>query len=246
MKERINFSIITVCFNAEKTIKRTIDSICSQNYKNYEYIIVDGKSTDNTLSIVKEYTKQNSNIRVISEVDKGIYDAMNKGISLSKGEWILFINADDWLEDNILTYLSKIIEDNEHIDCIYGNINRILDDKRIIRSVPSSDIEHDMVKGMPMFHQGMLVKKQIYKSLGMFDLNFKIAGDWDFVCRLIKSNYNLKYVDEVISNFSCGGASSKSHILERHRVRKKNNLYKFLDKNIFIEILVSIKRKIVK
>ena len=198
MNENIKFSIITVCFNAEKTIERTINSICSQNYKNYEYLIVDGKSTDNTVSIVEKYAEQNNNIKVISEKDRGIYDAMNNGIILSRVELILFINADDWLEDNILNTLSQFMESNNDIDCMYGNINRILDDKRIIHSVPSNNIKHDMIKGMPMFHQGMVVKKDVYKSLGMFDLKFKIAGEWDFVCRLIKSNYKLKYIDEVI------------------------------------------------
>lgn len=117
----MKISIITVCYNSDKTIRDTLDSVLKQNYKNYEYIIIDGKSTDNTLKIIKDYEKKfNGKLKVISEKDNGLYDAMNKGIKKSKGDIIGIINSDDILaNNNVFENVVKNIGDNAGI---YSNL----------------------------------------------------------------------------------------------------------------------------
>lgn len=245
-KTDIKFSVITICYNSEMTIERAIKSIVNQNNSSFEYIIIDGKSNDSTVDIINKYKDKYSNIIFVSEMDKGIYDAMNKGIKLANGEWILFINSDDWLNSNVLNILENLIEQDKDIsDAIYGNIYRVNSNEDIINeAIPKLKIEEFIRIGMPVFHQAIIIRKNVYVNLGMFDTNFKVAGDWDFISRMYRNNIKFKYVPITFSYFSIDGISSNTHILERHNVRRKNKFYRFIDLIMIKEILVKIKRSI--
>ncbi|EOR28271.1 glycosyl transferase family 2 [Clostridium sartagoforme AAU1] len=240
---KIDISIITVCFNSEKTIEKCIKSVVNQLDLNIEYIIVDGQSTDGTINIIKKY-REKFPIKFISEKDNGIYDAMNKGIELAEGEWIIFINSDDWLEDRLLSRINKELKEQVE-DSFYGNIRKVDEEGNMINiSKPTYNISEIIKKGMPVFHQAIFIKRKVYSELGGFDISFKIAGDWDFICRMYGAGYTFKYSDVIISNFTVGGTSSKRHIMEKHRVRKKNKTYRFLDFYIIKELMVDYKRKL--
>lgn len=247
-KKDIKLSIITVCYNSEKTIERTIESIITQNNSCFEHIIIDGKSTDNTVNIINKYKDTYNNISFISEKDNGIYDAMNKGIKLSKGEWILFINSDDWLNCNTINILENLIEQDTGLsDAIYGDIYRVNTYGEIIdQATPRLDIGEFIRVGMPLFHQAVIIKRSVYIKLGMFDTSYKVAGDWDLISRMYKSNFRFKYVPVIFSYFSVDGISSNTHIIERHKLRKKNKFYTFIDWIMIREVLVKIKRDILR
>lgn len=243
------FSIITVCYNSEKTINKTIESLMNQSYEDFEYIIVDGGSTDRTVEIIKSFKdKAGNKVEYISEPDNGIYDAMNKGVKLSQGEYIVFMNSDDWFEQDSLKNVSKIIKENREIDIVFGNIKAIRKYKNKLYykvKIPNTQLL-DLRKGMIFSHQTMFTKKSVFNSINYFDVNYKIAADWDFIIRAWKKGYKFKYIDEILGNFTYGGACSKSHILEKHSVRKKNNLYRYFDFYIFLDILNVLKDMLVK
>lgn len=226
------FSIITVCFNSEKTIEKTIKSVLKQGIDDYEYIIIDGKSTDNTLKIVEKYRDQfGDKIKVISEKDNGIYDAMNKGIRISKGELLGFINSDDYYEDNAL----KIIKEKVSIqdEYIYGDtkLTYYFKNNTLTRlDCPREDIsEKSLQMGMGFIHQSSFVRREVFSRVGMFNTEFVVGADWDFTIRCLKQGVKFKKYNIVISVFSKDGVSSKSHIIERHNIRKNNKLYRWVD-----------------
>ncbi|SDP06630.1 glycosyltransferase family 2 protein [Clostridium gasigenes] len=233
------FSIITVCYNSEKTIEKTIQSIINQRNGNYEYIIIDGKSTDSTLEIVNKYKKKMGNkLIVISEKDNGIYDAMNKGIRLAKGEFIGFLNSDDFYEDNALNIVENKIQETD--EYIYGNTNLIYAfDKKIIEKMSCSVNllnEKTLRTGMGFSHQSCFVKKNVFDRIGNFNIKYKVGADWDFTIRCYKNNIKFRKLDVIISNFSKDGISAKPHILERHKIRKSNKLYKIIDITFITDI----------
>lgn len=237
---KYKFSIITVCFNSDETIEETIKSMINQDINDYEYIIIDGGSTDKTLEIVKRYEDKFNNIKWISEKDDGIYNAMNKGLSMCTGELIGFLNSDDYYENNIL---KKVYEDFKKVDAdiIYGSSRLIYTNgnNKIIRAEkPIENITRNTLKkGMGFIHQSCFVKKEVFDSIGQFDEKFKTAADWDFIIRAFNSNFKFFKTNYIISYFSKDGVSSKCHIKERNSVRKKNKLYKFIDIEMLKEII---------
>lgn len=238
-------TIVTVCFNSEKTLKRCMKSVTTQLNDDIEYLIIDGKSTDNTISLIKENTKGLDNVRYISEIDKGIYDAMNKGINMAKGEWIYFLNSDDCIKDNVLEKIIRNIKLNK-CHCIYGDIEEILEYKNKLYSrVLIADKKIEQLKeGMIFSHQSFFCKRDAIKKCGLFNTDFKVAGDWDLIVRLYLAEYKFCHINEVIAEFYLGGACSKSHNLERHLVRKRNNLYKIFDNCFAKDMFYTAKRKV--
>lgn len=224
-------TIVTVCYNSEKTIENCIKSVVRQLTDEMEYLIVDGASKDKTLEIIKRYTE--NNIRFISEKDSGIYDAMNKGINHALGQYVWFINSDDVLRDNILNTIISLIKEYKNIDCIYGDmeyIRNINGEKYSeIKKAPAekdlNGLEHEMV----LFHPSSICKVQSLKEIKGFNTNYKIVADWDLLLRLYKNNYKFKHVDNVLSSFYCGGASGVWHNHERHLIRKNNHSYCCID-----------------
>ena len=203
------FSIITVCYNSEKTIERTIKSVLNQTEKNYEYIIVDGGSTDKTLDIVMQYEKPfNGKLKYISEKDNGLYDAMNKGIAIAKGALIGIVNSDDYYEPNALENMKKeyekLDEKNRKHLVLYGIQRIVKDEKELAREI----YHHNNLDNQMITHPTCFVSKDTYKDFGMFDTKYRSASDYDLMMRFYhKSDAVFVPVYEVISNFERGGIS---------------------------------------
>lgn len=204
------FSIITVCYNSEKTIERTIKSVLNQTNKDYEYIIIDGGSTDNTLNIVMQYESSfEGKLKYISEKDNGIYDAMNKGISMANGELIGLLNSDDYYELNALEimqdkYNTLDDKDKKHL-VMYGFQRIVKDEKELAVELYS----HENLDKQMISHPTCFVSRDTYKDFGMFDTKYRSASDYDFMMRLYhKTDTVFVPIYKVITNFERGGMSA--------------------------------------
>lgn len=195
-------SIITVCYNSFKTIRKTIECVINQTYKNIEYIIIDGNSDDGTQDIIKSYKNQIAFWS--SEPDSGIYDAMNKGIQAATGKIIGIINSDDWYS---LETVEKIVSCFKLSDAevIYGDILQVYPNNQIIQSKLEnlSNLNYKMV--IP--HPAVFVKKEVYKRLGSFNLKYKIAADYELMLRFYKAGVRFKYINTELAYFRIGGTS---------------------------------------
>ena len=228
-------SIITVCYNASETIGNTMKSLIEQEYYDYEYIVIDGASTDNTKEI---YEKYSSSFRVKtlwnSERDNGIYDAMNKGAKLASGRYLLFLNADDLLtKDALLIYANSFRLGETYPDIVYGNTivryhnNDETEEK--IRFAINPITKCSLCDGMGIVHQSMITSKILFDKLGGFNIKFTVGADWDFLIRAVNANAKLLYVNESLSVFDLDGVSSRLHNLQRHKIRRANKLYHGID-----------------
>lgn len=204
MKERTLISVITVVRNAEKTIERTLNSVFSQQNVNIELVVWDGLSTDNTLRLLESFRNQ---ITLVSNQDSGVYDAMNRALKLARGEWIIFLNADDYFSSSwsLDILLSKAEESGS--DYVCGNAKMLFGLKTW---KPKTLTDIDYFLGNPSNHQSYLCKKEIYDRLSGFDLKFRYAADVDFMFRVIESNARGCSVSEMITNYSLGGLSTKN------------------------------------
>ncbi len=231
-------TVVTVCFNSEKTLDRCIKSVVSQLTPEVEYLIIDGASADRTMEIVQKYAKD-GNLRYVSEKDNGIYDAMNKGIRNAHGQWIWFINSDDYISEGLIEVILSAIHSNTNVDCIYGNMEYIrnIDGKQYLEVKVAPDnidkIKLDMVIG----HPSTICRVTSLKEISGFDINFKIAADWDLFLRMFNKGLTFVHVDKTFSRFYCGGISSTTHTHERHLVRKKNKSYKVIDLYMIKDLL---------
>jgi glycosyltransferase involved in cell wall biosynthesis len=253
-KNNLKITIITVCYNSEKTIRKTLESIESQAFKKIEHIIVDGKSTDNTLSIIKEYSFKR---KIISEHDKGIYDAMNKGIKLVEGDIIGFLNSDDFYANNdILSKVSSIFKNNPSLDACYADVictdrNDISKD---IRYAKSSKFTPGLFsKGWCPPHPTFFVRSSVYEQFGNFNLNYHIASDVELMMRFIEVHkINVRYIPELWIKMRMGGTSNNSfknifiqnkeilHALNSHNL--PNNLINFFFHKIISRSLQFLKK----
>ncbi len=203
-------SIVTVCYNSASTIEDTIKSVLSQTYTNIEYIIVDGKSSDNTLDIVSNYK---TNIaKVVSEKDNGLYDAINKGINLSTGEIVAILNSDDFYQDEqVIEDIVKLFE-KEQLDACYADLVYVdkLDTQKVTRLWKSGYYKKGMFfKGWMPPHPTFFVQKAIYEKFGTFNLTLKSAADYEIMLRFIhKHNIKLGYLPRVIVRMREGGISN--------------------------------------
>jgi glycosyltransferase involved in cell wall biosynthesis len=224
MKRHIKVSIITVCFNCENTIRDTIKNVLYQSYKNIEYIIIDGKSSDSTIEIIKEYIPLfKGRLRYISEEDNGIYDAMNKGIRLSTGDLIGIINGDDFYETDAV---ENIIE---HIDLakyqvLYGYCNVIYKGQVVkVMKTHHKRLTKDMIP-----HPTCFVTRQTYQNFGLFLTGFKIASDYELMLRFYKSKQvTFIQIPKIIANFRKGGVSTRSEMEERRLLERAWIWYRF-------------------
>lgn len=245
----MKISLITVCYNSDKTIKDTLESVLKQTYTNYEYIIVDGKSTDKTMKIVNSYRHKFKNIKIISEKDRGLYDAMNKGIQNSTGDIIGILNSDDILANEKV--FEKIINNIDNYDGIYSNL-LMLDENldKPYRRFKSREVTKK--RGWHMPHPTLYVKKEVYKKIGLYNLYYKIASDYDFMLRLINSNFKLKYLDDYFVYMRSGGKSTNGlkgyyrNFKESYKVLKTNNRKLPLLTNIYRIYDNLIKQKLIR
>ena len=196
-------SIITAVYNGEKYLEKTIKSVLAQSYENIEYIIIDGSSTDGTIDIIKKYEDKIS--YWVSEKDSGVYEAMNKGLKVARGDYIAILNADDYYtSDAIDLSIKKIIETKS--DYSIANVDYV-DTKAIIRPIYPLK-ENYVYQEMPYPHVSAVVSSKVYVAVGLFDEKFKIAGDHDMALRIHLQGYKACYIDKVIAHLEEGGISS--------------------------------------
>lgn len=189
-EEKIEFSIITVCYNSISTIEKTIKSIISQTCNNYEYIIVDGNSNDGTLDVVNKYKEFIS--LIISEPDKGIYDAFNKGIKLASGKFVSILNSDDTYNPDTLQLVSKSAKEHPH-SIIYGD-TYFIDDNDIVFSKNDGKFDpYNLKSGIGFMHPAAFIPKKIYNQVGLYSTSkdLYIASDADFLIRCYKNGYSF-------------------------------------------------------
>lgn len=218
MKNQPLVTIITVCKNSETTIGRTIESIKRQSWKNIQYIVVDGESTDRTREIVEA----NNNVvdLLISEKDSGIYYAMNKGLKLANGSIIGILNSDDWYEDDAVENSVTNIMRND-VDMSFGrmaiwrgtNLVRISDPS--LPNSPYSSVIHSV-------HPTVFIKKTVYEKYGMFNTKYKIAADRDLIIRFLVAGAKVMKTDSLIANFSLDGASKNYNGWESINLLREN------------------------
>ncbi|MGJ5642445.1 glycosyltransferase family 2 protein [Formosa sp. S-31] len=207
-------SIITATYNSEATIKQCMKSVLSQDYSDVEYVIVDGASKDKTLELVNNFKNANKNIVSVSEPDSGIYDALNKGIKMATGDVVGFLHSDDFF--NSSHTISDIVNafKNETVDGVYGDLHYVSAQNvdKIIRNWKSKPFSQVLLKqGWMPAHPTLFLKKAVYSKHGLFNLNFKIAADYDLMLRIFSDKaLKFKYLNEVITKMRVGGASNRS------------------------------------
>ena len=226
----MKISIITATFNNEETIEDAIKSVSSQTYKNIEHIIIDGSSSDKTIQIIRKH--QDKIAKIISEPDKGIYDALNKGIKNSTGDIIAFLHGDDIYADEKIIELAVQVIENENIDSVYADLLYVSKNNtnKIIRNWKAGKFKYSKLKkGWMPPHPTFLVKKEIYKKYGEFDTSLKIAADYDIILRFLgKHKISTTYLPKVMIKMRIGGESNKSL---KNIFRKMKEDVKALKKN---------------
>lgn len=224
----MKISIITISCNSVLTINQTLNSVKNQIQNNFEHIIIDGNSTDNTLKICNQYPHIS---KIISESDNGIYDAINKGIKNSTGEIIGFLNSDDtFYSENSLQHIANTFDDNT--DCVFGDLIYTDKKEKVKRVWKGSEFKKGVFKkGWMPAHPTFYCRRSVYEKLGLYDDSYKIAGDFELMLRFLeKHNIRSKYIPRTLVNMKAGGASnagikSKLDILkEEFRAFDQNNI----------------------
>lgn len=198
-------TIITVCYNSEKTIAQTIESVLHQTYSDIEYLIIDGKSSDSTMKIVENYRMTfGERMKVVSEPDNGIYDAMNKGIRMASGELIGIINSDDFYEQDAV---EKIVKSYQKGMCavLYGEVRNLVDGKEESVSI----LSHEFLDKRMIGHPACFITKSAYDRYGLYDTKYCSVADYDLMLRCRNSG-GVEFVPvyEIIANFRSGGTCS--------------------------------------
>jgi glycosyltransferase involved in cell wall biosynthesis len=194
------FSVITPTLNSGPKLEETINSVLSQDKGLFEYIIVDGCSTDETLNIIRKYGKR---IKWISEKDRGVYDAMNKGIGMAKGHYLYFLGAGDHMRENILEKIEKIIPD-EPLTFVYGNV--YLAGGEVIYL---GEFDEDKIAKWNICHQAIFYERTIFNVIGTYDLRYSLLADYAFNLKCFADKRIKRiYVDEVIADYEGGGLST--------------------------------------
>lgn len=233
----MKISIITATFNSEKTLQDTLDSVLRQDYRNIEHIIIDGGSMDSTVDIIRAYASKTTShsVKWVSEKDRGIYDAMNKGIAMATGDVIGILNSDDYFTSyDVVSKLAKPFED-ETLDAVYGDIHFVHDGEpdKVTRYYSSKIFSPFWVRfGFMPAHPSLYVRKEIYDKVGLYKLDYKIGADFEMVVRMfhvhkIKAHYiNMDFVTMRNGGASTSGVQSHKLLLQEDaRACRENGLY---------------------
>lgn len=203
---RPTFSIITVCRNAERSIGRTIESVVEQVDfgGTVEHIVIDGVSTDGTLRVVAGFP----HLRVVSGPDAGIYDAMNKGVALARGQYIGLLNADDWYEPNALAAVARAFHEAPGVSVVHGDVRRWTAEGPLDVVRPPSGRRRKGSVTMPVHHPACFVTRNVFDRVGGFNLTFPVFADYDWVMRVVADGAAFHYCPTVLTNFRLGGVST--------------------------------------
>ena len=213
-------SVVTVCYNAVGTIEKTMQSVINQTYQNIEYIIIDGASTDGTVDIINKYRDKIT--YYLTEPDKGIYDAMNKGIKAATGKWINFMNAGDEFVDN--NVLSNIVPQMDSADIVYGNTNYVYSyGEKLMKPFPLPEILNRMVFG----HQATFVKTEYHKA-HLFNLSYESSADFNFLRESYINGAKFQYIPLTVVNYEAENGMSAKKILQ---VKKEDARILGIDKS---------------
>ena len=214
-------SIITVCFNSVATIRDTIESVASQTYQDIEYIVIDGASTDETVAVAREYGDTITHL--VSERDDGIYDAMNKGISLATGDVVGMINADDfYVSASVIEKVAEAFGDDQ-VDAFFGDLCYVDPSctSRVVRYWKAGEYQEGAFsRGWCPPHPSFFVRKTVYERFGLFDRRYKIAADVEFMMRVMERfGVKSEYIPEVLVNMRLGGTTNRSvaNIVQQNR-----------------------------
>lgn len=221
----MKFSIITVCYNSENTIERTIQSVLAQDYADIEYILVDGNSKDNTLNIIKKYEPEfmskGIEYKYISEQDSGMYDAINKGIKMATGEIIAVLNSDDWYEKDAIGSVMQSVSEGD-ADIYMGAIN-VINGSQIIKKY-AKDKKYKTSRDFN--HPAMFVRTECYEQVGLYRLG-NIHNDYEWYLRANKMGKTVRIIDTIITNYPTGGAGSVKSLKNTiKRIGTKYEIYK--------------------
>lgn len=198
-------SIITVVYNGEEHIEQSIQSVLAQSYDNIEYIIIDGLSTDGTLDIIKKYESKIS--KVVSEKDTGIYNAMNKGLALAKGDIIAILNADDYYYLETIESVVNQFEQSK-TDVVYGDLTKL---RRLNKQEYFREVQPDITlieQTMPIFHPSTFLKKHVYEKIGGFNDAYQLSADYDLIYRIYKEGFQFNYLPKTLTVFRVDGATA--------------------------------------
>lgn len=201
-------SIITITFNSERHLEQTIQSVLGQDYPDIEYIIVDGGSTDGTLDIIRKYEDRIA--KWVSEPDRGISDAMNKGIRMSSGEIIGIIHSDDYYEPGAVRAAVGLFQEHPEAEVVHGNLRLSNpEESSSLIQKPLKNPERAIWRRMPFLHPTVFVRKGAYVRYGLFDLSYKIAMDRELMLRFMLKGARFLYIDRVLANMRTTGISQK-------------------------------------
>ena len=212
----MKISVVTVCYNEEKTIRETIESVLSQEYGDYEYIIMDGSSTDGTIGIINEYV-DDPKVKLISEPDTGLFNAMNKSLSHTAGEYVIFMNSGDrFYDERVLKDIAPHLQG----DIVYGDVLRRTRSGEYVQKYKGTRSERItmMLCGLAFCHQTQFTRTEVMKRYG-FREDHRITADFDFVVRALSDKCSFKHIDRIICSFDHDGGISadKSNYLQMVR-----------------------------
>lgn len=242
MSDRLKISVITVCFNSADTLAEALQSVADQTWPHIEHIVIDGASRDGTPAILEHFRPHLTH--VVSEPDKGIYDAMNKGLALCSGDIVCFLNADDrYASPLVLAEVARLMLEHK-VDVLMGDVAFFHPDNaaKVVRRYRSNRFRPDLLAwGWMPAHPALFMRNEVVKRVGKFKTDYKIAGDFDFIARAF-SDKNIQYhhLPEVLVNMRTGGASTAGLgaklLLNREVLRScrengiRTNLLKILSK----------------
>lgn len=217
----LKVSFVTPTYNSAKSIKNNVDSILSQTYQNFEHVIIDNASSDSTRDIIKDaysQTQKTAKLRIISEKDKGISDAFNKGVSAANGDVIAILNSDDcYHEAQIVEKIMAVFEAIPDVDFVHGDMLFI--DPHFGTNL-RKPLECDLEYAMPYNHPTMFVRRRVYETIGHFNLQYRYCMDFDLVCRMMINNCKGFYLPETITRMYSGGASDTNEMKALNEFQK--------------------------
>ncbi|MDR1893710.1 MAG: glycosyltransferase [Spirochaetales bacterium] len=237
----LKISVITAAYNCGQTIEKAITSVIDQDYQNWEHIIIDGGSVDGTVDHIKKYVeKYPDKIRWTSGPDRGIYDALNKGLKMASGDMVSILGGDDWYEPGAFAVIAKNYNgDERYKKILYGLVNILENGK----SIKTEGYHHENLRNVTLNHQGCFVDKKIYEKYGGFDTQYAICADYDFFLRVCDyPDVEFVSIKLPLVNFSAAGASSNDgrRTLENLKIKKK---YGVITKKQYFKKLAAQKTK---